>query len=58
MTRALVILGLFTLAGLADSPAAAQQPKKQPAPKAPRVVSPEVHPDKKVTFRIRAPKAD
>ena len=56
MTRTLVILGLLTLAALADSPTAAQQPKKgQPRP-AP-LVSPEVHPDKKVTFRICAPKA-
>ena len=55
MTRAIAILGLITLAGLADPPTAAQEPKKQPAP--PRLVSPEVHPDKKVTFRIRAPKA-
>jgi len=57
MTRALAILGVLSLAGLADSPTAAQEPKKQPAPKAPPLVSPEVHPDKKVTFRIRAPKA-
>jgi enterochelin esterase family protein len=56
MTRALVILGLLTLTGLADSPTAAQQPKKGPNPNPP-VASPEVHPDKKVTFRIRAPKA-
>src|SRR5262249_27630307 len=55
MTRTLTILGLLILAGLADSPAAAQQPKKE-QPNAP-LVSPEVHPDKKVTFRIRAPKA-
>jgi hypothetical protein len=26
-------------------------------PQEPRVVSPEIHPDKKVTFRLRAPKA-
>lgn len=54
MTRTLVILGLFTLAGFVDSPSAAQQPRNA-AP--PRVVSPEVHSDKKVTFRINAPKA-
>jgi enterochelin esterase-like enzyme len=55
MTRALAILGLLALVGFADTPADAQQPKKEqpPAP----LVSPEVHPDKKVTFRIRAPKA-
>ncbi|HVK07203.1 MAG TPA: alpha/beta hydrolase-fold protein [Gemmataceae bacterium] len=56
MTRALAILGLLTLVGFHDSPAAAQQPKKEPGPNA-RVASPEVHPDRKVTFRIRAPKA-
>lgn len=54
MTRSLVILGLFALAGFADTPTAAQDAKKQPAPP---LVSPEVHPDKKVTFRISAPKA-
>ena len=54
MTRTLAILGLLILVGLAGAPAAAQQPKKD-AP--PRVVSPEAHADKKVTFRIRAPRA-
>jgi enterochelin esterase-like enzyme len=54
MTRILVMLGLLPLAGFAVSPMAAQQPKKE-AP--PRVVSPEIHPDRKVTFRINAPKA-
>ena len=54
MTRTLVILSLCTLAGFAGTPATAQQPKKElPL----RVVSPEVHADKKVTFRINAPKA-
>jgi enterochelin esterase-like enzyme len=56
MTRTLAILGLFILVGFTDSPTAAQQPKKEPTPKAP-LVSTEVHPDNKVTFRIRAPKA-
>lgn len=56
MTRTLVILGLFALAGLAGSPTAAQQPKKDPPRNAP-TASPEVHPDRKVTFRIRAPRA-
>ena len=50
MTRAIV--GAIAVIGLAVCPAAAQQPKKGPAP-----VSPEVHKDKKVTFRIQAPKA-
>src|SRR3954469_17040416 len=39
----LVSLALFTLTLFAQQ--------------LPRVVSPEVHPDRKVTFRIRAPKA-
>jgi enterochelin esterase-like enzyme len=54
MTRTLAVLGLFCLVA-ADSPTAAQEPKKG-AP--PRLVSPEVQADKKVTFRIRAPKAE
>jgi enterochelin esterase-like enzyme len=54
MTQTLAILTLLTMLGLASSPAAAQQPKKESPP---RVVSPEVHADKKVTFRIRAPRA-
>jgi enterochelin esterase-like enzyme len=54
MTRALFGLGLATLIGFAAIPAVAQQPKKL-AP--PPVVSPEIHTDKKVTFRINAPKA-
>ena len=54
MTRTLTILGLLTLAGFSVSPTAAQQPKKEPPA---RLVSPEVHADKKVTFRINAPKA-
>ena len=54
MSRTLATLGLLTLGVLADTPAAAQPPKKE-AP--PRVVSPDVHPDKRVTFRINARKA-
>ena len=54
MTRTLLGLGLATLIGSAAIPAVAQQPKKE-AP--PRIISPEVHADKKVTFRINAPKA-
>ena len=54
MTRTLVLLALGTLAGFVDTATVAQQPKKEAAP---RVVSPEVHADKKVTFRINAPKA-
>lgn len=54
MARTLVTLGVFTLAAFAATPATAQQPKKATPP---RVVSPQVHADKKVTFRISAPKA-
>jgi enterochelin esterase family protein len=51
MTRqSLPALGL---AGLFAAALAAQPPRQQ----APPLVSPEVHPDKKVTFRISAPKA-
>ncbi|MFO0843558.1 MAG: alpha/beta hydrolase-fold protein [Gemmataceae bacterium] len=54
MTRAkLAILGLV---GLAIAPAAGQPTKRQPTPND-RLVSPEVRPDRKVTFRIYAPKA-
>ena len=54
MTRTtLAALGLI---GLTVGPTAAQPPKKDPNPAA-TLVSPEVHPDKKVTFRIFAPKA-
>jgi enterochelin esterase family protein len=53
MRIAIAVLGL---AGLAAGPAAAQPPKKEPTPND-RLVSPEVHPDQKVTIRIYAPKA-
>jgi enterochelin esterase family protein len=52
----LLLAGVLTLAGALPRPAAAQLPKRQPTPND-RLVSPEVHPDKKVTFRIYAPKA-
>jgi len=55
MTRVLAILGLGILVGLGAPSAVAQQPKKEGPP---RIVSPEIQPDKKVTFRIRAPKAN
>jgi enterochelin esterase-like enzyme len=50
------LVGLLALAGALAPPAAAQLPKRQPTPND-RLVSPEVHPDKKVTFRIYAPQA-
>ncbi len=53
MTRALLALGLVSLA---LSPLAAQPPRRTPTPND-RLVSPEVHPDRKVTFRIYAPRA-
>jgi enterochelin esterase-like enzyme len=54
MTRmALILLGLV---GLTPAPVLAQPPKRQPTPND-TLVSPEVHPDRKVTFRIYAPKA-
>ena len=54
MTRlALAALGL---AWLAAFPTAAQPPKKEPNPND-TLVSTEFHPDKKVTFRLFAPKA-
>jgi enterochelin esterase family protein len=52
----LVLAGLLALAGTLPRPAAAQPPRREPTPND-RLVSPEVHPDKKVTFRIYAPKA-
>jgi enterochelin esterase family protein len=52
----LALVGLLTLAGAAPQPAAAQPPRREPTPND-RLVSPEVHPDRKVTFRIYAPKA-
>jgi enterochelin esterase family protein len=50
------LAGLLILAGAAPQPAAAQPPRREPTPND-RLVSPEVHPDKKVTLRIYAPKA-
>lgn len=48
-------LSLFVLALLPTEIAA--QPPQQPPEPAPRVVSPEVRPDNRVTFRLRAPNA-
>ena len=50
MTLLLTVSGLF-----AQPPPAAAGPPR--APQGPRVVSPEILPDKKVTFRLMAPKA-
>src|SRR5262245_42265933 len=54
MTRMFVLLGLLTLAAFTGSPTTAQQPKKESSA---RLVSPEIQTDRKVTFRISAPKA-
>jgi enterochelin esterase family protein len=54
MTRLLVILGLLGAVSASALSVAAQPPKKDPQP---RLVSPEVGADRKVTFRISAPKA-
>jgi enterochelin esterase family protein len=57
----LALAGLLTLAGAVPPPAVAQPPRRQPPRRQPtpndRLVSPEVHPDRKVTLRIYAPKA-
>src|SRR5690242_7134406 len=54
MTRVFVILGLVGVVGASAPPAAAQQPRRDTPP---RLISPEVHADRKVTFRISAPRA-
>jgi len=60
----LTILGLFTLLMTAALDAVAQEPEEErPAPRrpsfqwGPRIISPEIHPDNTVTFRLHAPKA-
>ena len=51
MTSALVLIVLAATAALAQPPA---PPPPSPPP---AVISPEVHPDRRVTFRLRAPNA-
>jgi enterochelin esterase family protein len=51
-----VALGLFVIGAAVDHRAAAQPPRREPTPND-TLVSPEVHPDRRVTFRIYAPKA-
>jgi enterochelin esterase family protein len=48
------LLGALAIAGIA----AAQAPAERPRPQGPRVVSPEVGADRRVTFRILAPEAE
>ena len=51
------LLGALALAGSAVAQAPAERPRA-PMPQGPRVVSPEVAADRRVTFRILAPKAE
>jgi len=51
------LLGALSLAGIAAAQAPAERPRT-PIPQGPRVVSPEVAADRRVTFRILAPKAE
>src|SRR5688572_21200110 len=56
---ALLALGC-TAAGFAQQPAGGQAPAGRGGgrgPQLPRVISPEIQPDKRVTFRLRAPNA-
>lgn len=63
MPGSVVLALLFPLSALAQAPAPAvpgapgAAPAAPPAPSGPPYVSPEVHADRKVTFRIQAPKA-
>jgi len=50
------LLGAMAVAGIAAAQAPAERPR-MPMPQGPRVVSPEVAADRRVTFRILAPKA-
>ena len=51
------LLGALALAGVAVAQAPPERPRA-PMPQGPRVVSPEVAADRRVTFRILAPKAE
>ena len=52
--RAMIAAGMMALLGAAVTAARAQSPSPAPPPPPP-LVSPEVRPDKRVTFRFRAP---
>jgi enterochelin esterase family protein len=56
--RLSICAALFAGIGFAQAPAAAPAPGPGRGPMGPAVVSPEVLPDHRVTFRILAPKAD
>ena len=57
VTVALGLAGCRVRAGPPPAPAQAPAAGRAGAPQGPRVVSPEILPDKKVTFRLLAPKA-
>src|SRR5689334_14376907 len=50
-----ILLGILLLASC-HTPAGAQPPRREPTPND-TLVSPEISPDRKVTFRVYAPKA-
>ena len=52
------LLGAFAVAGSAGAQAPAPERPRFPVPQGPRVTSPEVAADRRVTFRILAPKAE
>src|ERR1022692_4639757 len=54
---AVVLAASAALAQPAAPPQQAQQAAAGRGPAAPRIVSPEIHPDRTVTFRLLAPKA-
>lgn len=56
MTKVRIVLVMLTVGLLVES-GAAQEPQAPAANRAPAVRSPEVHGDRRVTFRIAAPKA-
>src|SRR5439155_18910954 len=51
-----IVIGLLFLESASSPRAAAQLPRRQPTPND-AVISPEVKPDRRVSFRIYAPKA-
>jgi enterochelin esterase family protein len=52
------ILAVTTAAALLSITTFAQQPPAATAPQGPQFTSPELHPDRHITFRVLAPKAD
>src|SRR5258708_25629522 len=54
---AVAFLSASIFAQSAPPPQQAQQGQGGRGPRGPRIISPEIHPDKTVTFRLSAPKA-